>query len=257
MRKQIVGSSWKMHINSINMAEETGKDLNKLLSDESRVEMFILPSFPMIPKLSEILKNSCIKYGAQNMCYEEKGAFTGEVPPLVLKELGCSYVEIGHAERRSYFNERDESINKKVRLAFKYGMIPVVCIGEEERDKKENIGKIKIRSQILWALNGLTKEDAQEVILAYEPVWAIGKEEAASVDYVENMHGYIRDIVKKELGEEVSKNIRIIYGGSVSPENSKELSKKENIDGVFVGRFGLRAENFKSIVDNFKKSKIK
>lgn len=256
MRKQIVSSSWKMHINSIKKGAETAESLRKLVGNENSIEIYIFPTFPMIPAIAQAFKGSSIGWGAQNMCYEEKGAYTGEVPPLILQELGCSYVELGHAERRAYFNETDELINKKVKLAFKYNMKPVVCIGENKCDIEQNVGKVRLQTQTFWALNGLTQEEMKEVILAYEPVWAIGQKEAASPDYVEDIHAFIRNEVKKEFGKEVSEEIRIVYGGSVSTENAGELSKKNNIDGLFIGRFGLEPSNFKKMVDIVKKNNL-
>lgn len=250
MRKHIIASSWKMHINSIATAVETAKELKDLIGKEDRVDIFFMPTFPIIPFIRDIFKGTTIKWGAQNMCYEDKGAFTGEVPPQVLKDLDCSYVEIGHAERRAYFNERDVFVNKKVKLALKYGLIPVVCIGESENDKFENVIRIKLKTQVLWALDGLNENDIKKVIFAYEPVWAIGKSQSASPDYVQDIHFFVRNIIKKEYGDKIGEDIRIIYGGSVSPQNSVDLTAKEDIDGLFIGRFGLKPENFKEMVNN-------
>lgn len=255
MRKQIIGSSWKMHINSLDEGVETAKRMKELVGSEERVEIFFIPTFPLIPFIGNVFQGSKIKWGAQNMCYEERGAYTGEVPPRVLKDIGCSYVELGHAERRAYFNEKDELINRKTKLSMQYDIIPVVCIGEDEYDKIHGIGKVKLLTQTLWALDGLSTEEMKKVILAYEPVWAIGKEKSASEDYVEDIHRYIREQIKNIYGKDVAEEIRIIYGGSVSPNNAEKLMSKENIDGLFIGRFGLNSENFKKIVDLAVKSK--
>lgn len=249
MRKQIVSSSWKMHVNSLSVGVETAKGIKNYVGNETRVEIFILPTFPMIPFIGEVFTGSHIGYGAQNVCHEEKGAYTGEVPPLILQELGCFYAEIGHAERRAYFNETNEMVNKKVRLSLKYGMTPVVCIGEDENDKTEKFTEIKLKDQILWALDGISEEEKKKVIMAYEPVWAIGKQESADSNYVEDMHAYMRNEIKKEFGQNVSENIRIIYGGSVSKENIEGLTVKEDVDGFFIGRFGLKPENFRDMVN--------
>ncbi|MBV4419328.1 triose-phosphate isomerase [Clostridium tyrobutyricum] len=249
MRKPIVASSWKMHINSLDIGMETARKIRNYVGNEEKVEMFILPTFPLISYVAKIFEDSNIGYGGQNMCYEEKGAFTGEVPPLILKELGSSYVEIGHAERRAYFNETNEDVNKKVRLAFKYNMMPVVCIGENENDKIKKISSIKLKDQVLWALDKLNEENMKNVILAYEPVWAIGKQESADSNYVEQVHSFIRNEIQKNYGRNVSENIRIIYGGSVSINNIEKLAIKENIDGFFIGRFGLKPENFRNMVE--------
>lgn len=248
MRKRIVGSSWKMHINSITDGVELANGIKEAVGNIDETEVFILPTFPMIKFIADIFKGSNINWGAQNVCFEEKGAFTGEVPINVLKELECKYVEIGHAERRALFNETDEIVNKKVKLCCKHNLAPIVCIGETKTDLDNKVGKIKIRTQVLWALDGLSNEEVKNVILAYEPVWAIGQKEAAKADYVQEVHEFIRSVVDEVYGNEVAESIRIIYGGSVSPESAKVLSKYKDIDGLFIGRFGLNAENFKAMV---------
>lgn len=250
MRKKIIGTSWKMHVNSIKDGVDLAKQIKDNLGNMDSVEIFILPTFPMISFLKDILEGSKIGWGAQNMCFAEKGAYTGEVPPQVLKELKCQYIEIGHAERRKLFNETDEIVNKKVKLSFKYGFVPIVCIGETQDDLDNKFENIRLKTQILWALNSLSRDEMKKVILAYEPVWAIGKQQAASPEYVQNMHEFMRKFIVSEYGEEVGNSIRIIYGGSVSPESSKLLMKQKDIDGLFIGRFGLKIENFKSIVNS-------
>lgn len=250
MRKRIVGSSWKMHINSIKDGVNLANQIKELVGYIEDMDVFILPTFPMINFIADVFNGSKIGWGAQNVCFEEKGAFTGEVPIKILKELGCRYVEIGHAERRALFNESDEIVNKKVKLCCNYNLVPIICIGETKEDLDNKVQNIRIKTQVLWALNGLKEEDIKNIILAYEPVWAIGQEEAAKADYVKDMHKFIRGIIAEVYGAETAEAIRIIYGGSVSPESAKVLSKYKDIDGLFIGRFGLNAENFKSIVKN-------
>ncbi|MGF7431914.1 triose-phosphate isomerase [Thermoanaerobacterium thermosaccharolyticum] len=257
MRKKIVGASWKMHINSIKNGLELAKEIKDYVGNIDDIEMFILPAFPMIKLIADILKGTSIKWGAQNMCFSEKGAYTGEVPPQILKELECNYVEIGHAERRMLFNERDETVNKKVKLSLKYGLIPIVCIGETQEDLDNNFQNVKLRTQVLWALNGIEKQEMREIIFAYEPVWAIGKQKTADPEYVQSMHSFIRNVIIENYGYEAGNSIRIIYGGSVSPESASLLTKYGDVDGLFVGRFGLNAQNFKSIVQSVIKNNIK
>lgn len=249
MRKKIVGSSWKMHINSIKDGVELANQIKEHVGNVEEAEIFILPTFPMIKFIADIFKGSNIGWGAQNMCFEEKGAYTGEVPAQVLRELECSYVEIGHAERRALFNETDEIINKKVKLCYKYNLVPIVCIGETQQDLDNKFQNIRLKTQVLWALNGLKKEEIKKLIFAYEPVWAIGQAQAADPEYVQSIHEFIRNVIKEQYGSEVSEAVRIIYGGSVSPESAKVLIKYKDIDGLFIGRFGLKAENFKSMVE--------
>lgn len=249
MRRKIVGSSWKTHIYSIYEGKKLAKEISEAVKDVDDVDMFLLPTFPMIPLISTTLANTNVSWGAQNISFAEKGAYTGEVPPQVLRELGCKYIEIGHAERRTYFNETNMTINKKVKLALNHGMIPIVCTGETAEDKEQNIGKIRLTTELMWMLDGLDEEDMRKVIIAYEPIWAIGQTEAADENYVEDIHVFLRNRVEKEYGKEIAENITIIYGGSVDPENAVKLMSKDNIDGLFVGRFGLKAENFRKIVD--------
>lgn len=253
MRKKVIGSSWKMHINSINEGILLAEEIKRLVSDSEETDLFILPSFPMIKDISNIFKDSNVKWGAQNVAFEETGAFTGEVPIEVLVELGCTYIEVGHAERREMFNETDDIINRKVKLCIKNNIVPIICIGETKKDLDNCLGKIRIKSQVLWAIEGLSKEKVESIIFAYEPVWAIGKAEPADKEYVQNIHYYIRKIISDELGKEVSEKIRIIYGGSVSAENSKELLDCKDVDGLFIGRFGLKSENFDKIVKSSSK----
>lgn len=248
MRKKIVGASWKMHINNLKDGTHLAQKIKEYVGNIYDVEIFILPPFPIIKYIADIFKDSKIGWGSQNICFEEKGAFTGEVPPQILKDLGCTYVEIGHAERRCMFNETNEIVNKKVKLSFKYQLTPVVCIGETKEDLDNNFQNIRLKTQVLWALDGLSKENISKIIFAYEPVWAIGQQESADAAYVENMHKYIRDVIKDEYGDEISNSVRIIYGGSVTPENSKVLMEQKDIDGLFIGRFGLNPSNFETIV---------
>lgn len=250
MRRKIIASSWKMHINSIVDGKNLAKDICDKVGNIEDIDIFILPTFPMIHTVSEAFKGSNIKYGAQNVCFAEKGAYTGEVPANVLKEIGCTYVELGHAERKAMFAENDILVNRKVKICEKYDLIPVVCIGETKEDLDNNVGKQTLKTQVEWALEGLSDDFRRKVILAYEPVWAIGQPKAARPEYVNEIHKYIRKIIEQEYGKEVANSIRVIYGGSVSPETAPDLVKYEDIDGLFIGRFGLKGENFKAMVDS-------
>lgn len=250
MRKKIVASSWKMHINSIFDGKKLAKDICKEVGNIDEVEIFILPTFPMIQTVANEFEGSNIKYGAQNVCFAEKGAYTGEVPANVLKEIGCSYVELGHAERKDMFAESDILVNRKVKICEKYNLIPVVCIGETKDDLDNNIGKQVLKTQIEWALEGLSEDFRKKVILAYEPVWAIGKDKSADPEYVNETHKYIRQVIKEQYGKDVADRIRVIYGGSVSPQIAPKLVKYDDIDGLFIGRFGLKVENFKAMVQS-------
>lgn len=238
-----------MHINTREEVTTLATGIRDLTKEMTELEIFLLPTFPLIPHLSQILDKSHIGWGAQNMAVADYGAYTGEVPPATLRDLGCKYVEIGHAERRLYFNESDYDVNKKVKLCLEFGMIPLICVGETEKEKNDGLEYVKIKTQILWALEGLSKENIKKVILVYEPVWAIGKQEGASAEYVEDIHHFIRNIVTVEYGNDVAETVRIIYGGSVKLESAKLLMKKDNIDGLFAGRFALWADKFVGIAE--------
>lgn len=251
MRKKIVGSSWKMHINSLEDAKSLATEIKGMTSGLVGIELFLIPTFPMIDMLIKLLKDSSISVGAQNMCAEEIGAYTGEVPALVLEELGCKYVEIGHAERRELYGENNLDVNKKVKLAIKHNLIPIICVGETGKEKSEGYSHVRLKTQLLWALDGLSEDDIKKVIIAYEPVWAIGQQEAADCDYVEEIHSYMRHLIREEFSENVADSIRIIYGGSVNPESASKLSRLTNVDGLFIGRFGLKAKDFFDIVVSY------
>lgn len=253
MRRKIVGSSWKMHITSFDEGSTLSRGIAKRVGQRKDIDIFFLPSFPLIQCVESCFTDTTIKYGAQNVSVAEKGAYTGEVPINLLKELGCTYIELGHAERRTTYNETNEVVNQKARLCERYDIVPIICIGESTQDLDYKIGHTQLRTQIIWALDGVSDEFKKKVILAYEPVWAIGKEKSADKAYIEKTHAFIRQCVREVYGVATANQIRIIYGGSVSPQTASELANSEDIDGLFVGRFGLQAENFEKIIDNFVK----
>ncbi len=243
MRKKIIGASWKMHKNTIEEVEQFVKTV-KGAPVFNKVESFLMPSFVFIPLLEKHLKQSPIGWGSQTMAFVDYGAYTGEVSVLALKEFNTGYIEIGHAERRAHFNETDEVVNKKVKLALDNGMIPVVCVGETKTEKDAGIGDESITVQVEAAFAGLSQKEVNKMIFAYEPVWAIGQKEGASASYVETQHQLIRRIIKAHHGESVANQVRIIYGGSVKKESAPALMQQANIDGLFIGRFGLDPYNF-------------
>lgn len=254
MRKKIVGASWKMHINSIANGVSLAESLHQEVGNISDIDVFILPPFPLIKEVATIFKHGNIGWGGQNMCFAAQGAYTGEVPGLMLKELGCQYVELGHAERKAFFNETDQRVNQKLRLCQGLGLIPVLCIGEQKEDLRTGNELNELKRQILTMLDSLDPTFIQNVILAYEPVWAIGQAQTATLDYIEHIHAYLRSLIENHLGNQIANEIRIIYGGSVNPEISDELFQLPNVDGVFIGRFGLDPKNFKRIADSAIKS---
>lgn len=254
MRKKVVGASWKMHKNTLKEVVGFVKAIrhNDVFNN---VEAFLMPSFVFIPTLRELLVDTPIGWGSQTMAFVDYGAYTGEVSVVALKEFDTKYVEIGHAERREHFNETDEIVNKKIQLACEHGLTPVVCIGETKAQKDANIGDESIKKQLTIATTNINENDARKIIFAYEPVWAIGQQAGADAMYVEKQHAYIRKICATIYSEAIANEIRIIYGGSVKKESATELMQQKNVDGLFIGRFGLEAENFVDIAKTVARSR--
>ena len=214
----------------------------------SNVTIVICPPFTALSEVSKVLKDTAINLGAQNMYCAPEGAFTGEISPTMLKDSGCRYVILGHSERRQYFKEDDILIHEKVKTALKYSIIPIVCVGETlaERDAKKHFDVVK--TQFDESIGRLEKEDIAKVVIAYEPVWAIGTGKTATPDQAEQMHSYIRRLLNERYSQEVGSRIPILYGGSVKPDNTKSLMEKPNIDGALVGGASLKAESFAQII---------
>ncbi len=248
MKKPIFGSGWKMFFKD-QEAIAYAEVLKESIRSEKDVELFVLPSFTAIHRVSGILAGSDVNVGAQNMCWEDKGAFTGEVSVLSLKDMGIKYIEIGHSERRAMFGENHTTVNLKIKKALEHGLIPIFCIGEDEEEKEKNLTREFLAMEIKTALLGLDLEAAKKVVYAYEPVWAIGKDQAADAGYAEEIHKFIRGYLAglyPESGD--GAEFSIIYGGSVSAENAGELISKPDIDGIFVGRASLKIESYKEML---------
>lgn len=227
--------------------------LRRQLQDEKEVEVVVCPPFTSILKVAEALKGSNIRYGAQDLFWEDEGAYTGEVSSKMLKDLGCSYCIIGHSERRTYFGETNESVNKKVKAALKYEIIPIMCVGErlEERDKGKTFDVVK--DHVEGGLKGLAKNDVLNIVIAYEPVWAIGTGRNATPEQAQEVHKYIRELLKSSYGGEVSSQVRIQYGGSVKPDNIRGIMDGEDVDGALVGGASLKLDDFIEIVKQSKR----
>ena len=210
----------------------------------------ICPPFTALHAISKLIEDSPIQLGAQNMHPEKEGAYTGEISPMMIKDLRCRYVILGHSERRQYFKETDAFINDKVKTALKFSLIPIVCVGETlpQREAKEHLEVVK--GQIDNSLKDLSKEDFSKIVLAYEPVWAIGTGKTATPEEAEQMQSYIRRLLRERCGEDVATKISILYGGSVKPDNIEALMKKPKVDGALVGGASLKAESFVQIVLN-------
>ncbi len=229
-------------------AVELAEGLKRELRNEDSVEVVVCPPFTAIFKIAEALKGSNIKYGAQDLFWEEEGAYTGEVSPKMLKDLGCQFCIVGHSERRTYFGETNDTVNKKVRAALKYGITPIMCVGErlEERDSGKTFDVVK--NHIAGGLNGLVKDDVLKIVIAYEPVWAIGTGRNATPEQAQEVHKHIRGLLKNSYGEEISSKVRIQYGGSVKPDNIRGIMNGEDVDGALVGGASLKLKEFVEIV---------
>ena len=247
MRKPIIAGNWKMNKTIAEAVEFVNEVKDKVQND--KVEAVICAPFLALKDLKEATKGTNIKIGAQNMHFEEKGAFTGEISPLMLKELDMDYVVIGHSERRQYFNETNETINKKVLKALEVGIDPILCVGEtlEEREANE-ILKHVCKVQVEKALENVSKEDLAKVVIAYEPIWAIGTGKTATAEDANDVIAYIREVVANLYGE-LANEVRIQYGGSVKPSNVAEIMNQSDIDGALVGGASLEPNDYVELVN--------
>jgi triosephosphate isomerase len=248
-RNLLIAGNWKMHKTPDESAEEALKIASMLGDfDLSNKEVMIAPSFTGLYPTGEALKDTKITLGAQNMYYEEKGAYTGEISASMLKGCGCRYVIIGHSERRQVFNESDELINKKISAAISNSLIPVFCVGETKSERNENKTLNVLDKQIKNGLKGIFVSGSNELVIAYEPVWAIGTGDTATPDQVEEVHKNIRGLIEKIYNKNVAENIKILYGGSVKSGNAAELLSLDNVDGALVGGASLDAKDFTEII---------
>ena len=247
LRTPIIAGNWKMN-NTIAEAVQLVEKIKKSPLKED-VEVVVAVPFTSLVGVKKAIEGSRIKLAAQNMHWEDKGAYTGEISPLMLKEIGIDYCIIGHSERRQYFNETDETVNKKAKAALKYNIKPIICVGETLEQRENNEAEQIVEKQLLKALEGVEIGKIKDIVIAYEPIWAIGTGKTASSDDADKMCAFIRRIIGNKYGEQASKAIRIQYGGSVKPNNIKELMDRENIDGALVGGASLVAEDFVKIVN--------
>lgn len=249
MRKIIIAGNWKMHktiAEAIELANGLKRSLYALA--DSPVEIVLCPPYVALSEVAEVIQESNIMLGAQDLYWEDTGAYTGEVSALMLKDAGAKYVIIGHSERRQYFAETNESVNKKLKSALKHGLTPIVCVGETLKEREENKTFKVLDDHVNNGLKGLSAEEASSVVLAYEPVWAIGTGKTATSAQAQEAHKYIRGLLEKLFGSEVSRAIRIQYGGSVKPDNTAELIAQPDVDGALVGGASLKIDSFSEIV---------
>lgn len=249
MKKPFIAGNWKMY-KTVDEATNLVGTIKAGLHTASDCQVVICPPFVTLPGVAKLLQDTRIELGAQNMHPETEGAFTGEISPMMLKDIQCRYVILGHSERRQYFGEKDAFIRDKVVTALKYSLIPILCVGETLQERDANRQFEVVKAQIENCLSGVSKEDAAKVVIAYEPIWAIGTGRTATPEQAEQIQSYIRRLLKETYGEDVATKIPILYGGSVKPDNIATLIKKPNVDGALVGGASLKGESFTQIVLN-------
>jgi triosephosphate isomerase len=246
LRRFIVGN-WKMH-KTISQAESLVNDILRMYQPLTSVELAVAPPFLSLPAVSRLLASTSIKLAAQNTCANDEGAFTGEISPPMLRDVGCHYVIIGHSERRHIFGETDQDINKKVHAALRHTLLPILCVGERLEERQSNKTQTVIQHQLHSDLEGLESGDFPKITIAYEPVWAIGTGHAATVDQAAEVHGHIRSFLTSQWAINPDQN-RIIYGGSVTQDNAQSLFQSPQINGALVGKACLNSESFVKIAE--------
>lgn len=248
MRKQIIAGNWKMHT---DLAEATilVEGIKAALAEgEVSREVVVCPPFTGLSTVADLIEDTDVRLGAQNMYFEPKGAFTGEVSPLMLTDVGCHYVILGHSERREYFSESDALINQKIKAAFQYDLIPILCVGESLAQREGNETQSFIDSQLTAGLEGLTAEQVSQMVIAYEPIWAIGTGKTATAEQAGEVCTAIRAKVAALFDAATAEALRIQYGGSVKGSNAKEILSQPDIDGALVGGASLKADDFMAII---------
>jgi len=246
-RKPLIAGNWKM-FKSCSEAVETARQLTNRVADITGIDVVIAPPFTAIARVSDVLKGSRVSLGAQNLFWEKEGAYTGEISPVMLVSDGCRYVIIGHSERRQYFGENDETVNKKIKAAIQNNLIPIFCVGESEEERESNLTFSVLDKQLKKGLEGFFPKDLETLIIAYEPVWAIGTGKTATRHQAQEVHQFLRSKLEESYGNMLAKSTRILYGGSVKPDNISSLMAMSDIDGALVGGASLSAETFSEIV---------
>ena len=247
IRTKIIAGNWKMNTTAVE-AVDLVRGIHEGVADVRGVEIVVCPPFTSLAAVSTLLGESNVALGAQNMHWEDKGAFTGEVSATMLLTLGCRFVILGHSERRSYFFETDEFVARKARAAIRSGLIPIVCVGETLEEREYGITSQVVERQVNGAFGGMTAGEFDGTVIAYEPVWAIGTGLTATTEQAQEVHAFIRERVARLFGKDVAGRTRIQYGGSMKPENASELLAQDDIDGGLIGGASLKAESFEGII---------
>jgi len=246
-RKRIIAGNWKMN-KSVAESKALASDIKRDLAECGDVDVVLCPPFTSLAVVGEIIDATRIKFGAQNMHWESNGAYTGEISANMLRSIYCHYVIIGHSERRAYFGETDEIVNKKTKAALAANLIPIVCVGETLEERKSESQEAVVKGQLEGGLAGIDADDLKKIVVAYEPVWAIGTGEVATPAQAQAMHAFIRSVLGDIANEEVAESVRIQYGGSMKPSNAAELLSQPDIDGGLIGGAALDACSFIELV---------
>jgi triosephosphate isomerase len=246
-RRPLIAGNWKMY-KTPNEAAETARQLVEHVTGVTDVDIMIAPTFTALAPVFKVIQNSPVALGAQNLFWEDEGAYTGEISAPMLKSVGCQYGIIGHSERRQYFGETDETVNKKIQAVIQVGLKPVLCVGETENERESEQTFSVLDKQVKNGLKKLVSDQLDMLVIAYEPVWAIGTGKTATDDQAQKVHQFIRSLVEKNFDKALSESIRILYGGSVKPNNIADLMSMPDIDGALVGGASLDAESFSQIV---------
>jgi triosephosphate isomerase (TIM) len=247
MRRKLIAANWKMY-KTPEQTREFFRDFLPLVSQHDRDEIVVCPPFVNLTAAVESSRGTSIGMGGQNMYWEKEGAFTGEISSGMLLALGCTHVIIGHSERRQYFGETDDTVNQKLKAALEAGLTPIVCVGEVLEEREAGLTEDVLRRQCLRAFHAISGRKAGKLVIAYEPVWAIGTGKTATPQLASEAHQLIRSEAGKALGDDLANNLRILYGGSVKPDNAKSLMSEEEIDGALVGGASLDPKSFAAIV---------
>ena len=250
MRKKVIAGNWKMHYDLSESQNLISKLTSGLSGKKYNCDVIICPPFTSLSEASSLIKDTPVKLGAQNMYFQESGAFTGEISAKMLKGVGCEYVILGHSERRTIFKESDGLINEKIKAALKAGLKPIFCIGETLEEREKGKEKEVLKRQLSGGLDEISLDEMKQIIIAYEPVWAIGTGRTATPAQAEEMHDYIRNYIQDDFNTETAENLIIQYGGSVKPDNARELLSQQNIDGALVGGACLKADSFIGIIES-------
>jgi triosephosphate isomerase len=247
MKRTIIAGNWKMH-KTLKDGQELVVALRRELFKIEDVDIVVCPPYTLLAYLADALETSNIAVGGQDIYWQDEGAFTGEVSPVMLKDAGCQYVIIGHSERRQFFGETNETVNKKIKASLKHSLTPIICVGENLEERESNNTFKVIQEHIKEGLVDINADDILKTVIAYEPVWAIGTGLNATGEQAQQAHKFIRDLLKNMYKEEIVSQIRIQYGGSVRPDNIVELISKPDVDGALVGGASLKADSFAQIV---------